>query len=142
MFKATDTPWAPWYVVHSDDKKRARLNIISHLLKHIPYEEAAAREGEAAGAAEGARLQGAGLPVQVRSGADVAIRSRWLARRGEAKFDLWGHDRLGWGEGNRERLGSLNLFRPEPSRCPHKKSEARSGPVGAAETRGRRKWQN
>jgi polyphosphate kinase 2 len=39
MFHATDTPWAPWYVVRSDDKKRARLNAISHLLKHIPYEE-------------------------------------------------------------------------------------------------------
>ena len=38
MFQTTDTPWAPWYVVHSDDKKRARLNVISHLLKHIPYE--------------------------------------------------------------------------------------------------------
>ena len=40
MFKATDTPWAPWYMVHSDDKKRARLNLITHLLKHIPYKEA------------------------------------------------------------------------------------------------------
>jgi len=39
MFQATDTPWAPWYVVHSDDKKQARLNVITHLLKHIPYEE-------------------------------------------------------------------------------------------------------
>jgi polyphosphate kinase 2 len=39
MFKATDTSWAPWFVVHSDDKRRARLNLISHLLKHIPYEE-------------------------------------------------------------------------------------------------------
>ncbi len=38
MFQATDTPWAPWYVVHSDDKKRARLNVITHLLKHISYE--------------------------------------------------------------------------------------------------------
>jgi len=37
MFRATDTPWAPWFVVRSDDKKRARLNTISHLLKHIPY---------------------------------------------------------------------------------------------------------
>src|SRR3954447_21033085 len=34
MFKATDTPWSPWYVAQSDDKKRARLNIIAHLLKH------------------------------------------------------------------------------------------------------------
>jgi polyphosphate kinase 2 len=40
MLKATDTPWAPWYVVRSDDKKRARLNTITHLLAQIPYEEA------------------------------------------------------------------------------------------------------
>ncbi|AFL75514.1 polyphosphate kinase 2 [Thiocystis violascens] len=39
MFAATDTDFAPWFVAHSDDKKRARLNIISHLLEQIPYEE-------------------------------------------------------------------------------------------------------
>jgi len=39
MFLRTDTPWAPWHVAKSDDKKRARLNIITHLLAHIPYEE-------------------------------------------------------------------------------------------------------
>src|SRR5712671_1558763 len=39
MFKTTDTPWAPWYVVRSTDKKLARLNTITHLLAHIPYEE-------------------------------------------------------------------------------------------------------
>jgi polyphosphate kinase len=38
MFAATDTSWAPWFAVRSDDKRRARLNIISHLLKSIPYE--------------------------------------------------------------------------------------------------------
>ena len=38
MFQTTDTPWAPWFVAHSDDKRRARLNIISHLLSRIPYE--------------------------------------------------------------------------------------------------------
>ncbi|CAH2602932.1 Polyphosphate:ADP phosphotransferase 3 [Rhodovastum atsumiense] len=38
MFAASDTAWAPWWVVRSDDKKRARLNVISHLLSHIPYE--------------------------------------------------------------------------------------------------------
>jgi len=38
MFHATDTSWAPWYVAQSDDKKRARLNIIRHLLRHIPYQ--------------------------------------------------------------------------------------------------------
>jgi len=39
MFKATDTAWAPWYVVKSDDKRRARLNVITHLLSKIPYKK-------------------------------------------------------------------------------------------------------
>jgi len=39
MFAATDTTHAPWYVAHTDDKRRARLNIIRHLLDHVPYEE-------------------------------------------------------------------------------------------------------
>jgi polyphosphate kinase 2 len=38
MFAATDTAWAPWFVARSDDKKRARLNIITHLLSRVPYE--------------------------------------------------------------------------------------------------------
>jgi polyphosphate kinase 2 len=38
MFRETDTSWAPWYVVNTDDKKRGRLNIISHLLSLVPYE--------------------------------------------------------------------------------------------------------
>jgi polyphosphate kinase 2 len=37
MFAATDTEWAHWFVAHSDDKRRARLAIISHLLSQIPY---------------------------------------------------------------------------------------------------------
>jgi len=37
MLKATDTRWAPWYILRSDDKKRARLNCIAHLLSQIPY---------------------------------------------------------------------------------------------------------
>jgi polyphosphate kinase len=37
MFKATDSKHAPWHVIRSDDKRRARLNCISHLLKSIPY---------------------------------------------------------------------------------------------------------
>ena len=36
MFAASDTAWAPWYVASSEDKKRVRLNIISHLLSRIP----------------------------------------------------------------------------------------------------------
>ena len=37
MFGATDAAWAPWYVARTDDKKRGRLNIISHLLSQVPY---------------------------------------------------------------------------------------------------------
>jgi polyphosphate kinase 2 (PPK2 family) len=37
MLEATDTPHAPWYIVPSDDKRRARLNCIAHLLSLIPY---------------------------------------------------------------------------------------------------------
>src|SRR4051794_28504462 len=40
MLEATDTEHAPWHIVRSDDKKRARLNCISHMLSLIPYQEA------------------------------------------------------------------------------------------------------
>ena len=39
MFDVTDTKHAPWYIVRSDDKKRARLNCLAHILKLIPYKE-------------------------------------------------------------------------------------------------------
>jgi polyphosphate kinase len=39
MLKATDTKWAPWFILRSDDKKRARLNCIRHILSLIPYKE-------------------------------------------------------------------------------------------------------
>jgi polyphosphate kinase 2 len=38
MFTATDTAWAPWYLARTDDKRRGRLNIITHFLDQIPYE--------------------------------------------------------------------------------------------------------
>jgi polyphosphate kinase 2 len=39
MFKATDTHYAPWFIVRSDDKRRARLNVIAHLLETIPHKK-------------------------------------------------------------------------------------------------------
>jgi hypothetical protein len=39
MFVHTDIPEAPWYVVESDDKRRARINMIAHLLSTIPYQD-------------------------------------------------------------------------------------------------------
>ena len=39
MFRATDNGFAPWFVANNDDVRRGRLNIISHLLAHIPYKK-------------------------------------------------------------------------------------------------------
>ena len=39
MFKKTDTPFAPWYIIRSDDKRTARLNTIAHLLSMIPHKK-------------------------------------------------------------------------------------------------------
>jgi len=39
MLKATDTKWAPWHILRSDDKKRARLNCLAHILNLIPYKK-------------------------------------------------------------------------------------------------------
>ena len=44
MFAATDTAWAPWYIADTDDKRRGRLNIISHLLSQVPYQPPARRD--------------------------------------------------------------------------------------------------
>jgi polyphosphate kinase len=38
MFAASDSPWAPWFLASTDNKKRGRLNVLSHLLSQIPYE--------------------------------------------------------------------------------------------------------
>jgi polyphosphate kinase len=44
MLAATDSAWAPWWVAHTDDKKRGRLNIITHLLSQVPYEPLSPRK--------------------------------------------------------------------------------------------------
>jgi hypothetical protein len=46
MFEATNTKFAPWYIVRSDDKRRARLNCIRHLLGLIPYEKVPQRKAK------------------------------------------------------------------------------------------------
>jgi len=45
MFAATNTNFAPWYIVRSDDKRRARLNCIHHVLSLIPYEKVPQKKG-------------------------------------------------------------------------------------------------
>jgi polyphosphate kinase len=44
MFAATDTAWAPWYIARTDNKRRGRLNIISHLLSQVPYQPLTPRD--------------------------------------------------------------------------------------------------
>jgi polyphosphate kinase 2 len=44
MLAATDTAWAPWYIARTDNKRRGRLNIISHLLSQVPYKPLAHRD--------------------------------------------------------------------------------------------------
>jgi polyphosphate kinase 2 len=44
MFAATDTAWAPWYIARTDNKRRGRLNIISHLLSQVPYKPLTPRD--------------------------------------------------------------------------------------------------
>jgi polyphosphate kinase 2 len=39
MFRASDTSWAPWHVARSNDKRRARLNVITHILRSLPYKQ-------------------------------------------------------------------------------------------------------
>jgi polyphosphate kinase len=46
MFRASDTSWAPWYVADTNDKRRGRLNVISHLLSIVPYKPLKERETE------------------------------------------------------------------------------------------------
>jgi polyphosphate kinase 2 len=46
MFAATDSAWAPWSVARSEDKQRVRLNVISDILKHVPYKAAPAEKVE------------------------------------------------------------------------------------------------
>jgi polyphosphate kinase 2 (PPK2 family) len=46
MLEATDTPDAPWHILRSDDKKRARLNGIAHILSQIPYKRIKRQEAK------------------------------------------------------------------------------------------------
>ena len=56
MLEATDTDFAPWHIVRSDDKKRARLNILSHFLRLIPLRDSRAEKDQTAHSRQEARL--------------------------------------------------------------------------------------
>ena len=65
MFLATDTPWGPWYVAHSDDKKRARINIITHLLARIPYDDGPRTKVKLPDRQKPGKYRDADLPLKV-----------------------------------------------------------------------------
>jgi polyphosphate kinase 2 len=67
MFKATDTAWAPWFIARSDDKRRARLNIIKHLLANIPYKDVPRAKVKLPGRRIAAADQAPGLLLKIIS---------------------------------------------------------------------------
>ena len=75
MFVHTDLPESPWFVVEADDKRRARLNCISHFLSRIPYED----PDPGAGGAPAAPVRGRLPPARPRH-AEVRARSRRSSR--------------------------------------------------------------
>ena len=87
MFKATDTKHAPWRLIRSDDKRRARLNVISHMLKTIPYKKHLARQGQVAEATHKGRYddQASLQRDEVRRGAVLEPQARRCSRRTPAK---------------------------------------------------------
>ncbi len=64
MLAATDTAWAPWHIANTDDKKRGRLNIISHLLSQVPYEPLEDRHVELPRRQQPGGYRDPGLPLR------------------------------------------------------------------------------
>jgi polyphosphate kinase len=64
MLAATDTSWAPWYIADTDDKKRGRLNIISHLLSQVPYTSPESRDVKLPKRKTGAKYTSPDLPLR------------------------------------------------------------------------------
>jgi hypothetical protein len=84
MLEATDTPSAPWHMVPADDKRRARLNLIRHMLSNIPYQKVRVdlpKVPKAAPRPEGVEEVGADAePADVGLGGDrPAVRERALS---------------------------------------------------------------
>ena len=77
MLEATDSKHAPWYIVRSDDKRRARLNCISHILKIDPLQEGAADEGQAAQAFGQGQIRRSGIV----EGKEIRRRSLLMGAR-------------------------------------------------------------
>ena len=106
MFAASDRPETPWHVMDPNEKRRARLNCIAHLLSVIPYEDDTAKEGHLAQAPDCPRLRGAGLPVPPRPPALLTVVRR--LQEGRDRVPTAG-GRIGEDEG-----GSSRYLAPAP----------------------------
>ena len=84
MFAASDRPDAPWYIIASNDKRRARLNCIAHILRGYPAPSDTAKEGHPAQAPDCRRLRGAGLPVP--PGPPALLTAERRRRRGRIAY--------------------------------------------------------
>ena len=91
MLEATDTEFAPWYIVRSDDKRRARLNCIRHLLSLIPYKKVPREKVKLPKRVEGGRLRrpGNAQGQAVRSSQVLAQNIKNILRPCRDKFLKW-----------------------------------------------------
>ena len=104
MFVHTDIPEAPWYVVEGDDKRRARLNCIAHLLSVIPYEECRRRRGSSCRRGRATRATSV---RRARSSATCrTTRRRWHPASERCSVDDCDHDE------RRDEQGNEGAYHP------------------------------
>ena len=113
MFRASDTEWAPWYVADTNDKKRGRLNIITHLLDQIPYEPLEHRDVELPPRAEDRRRHGGGSATAAHPNSVLTVGCRDLSTDRSRRS----HPRAGGqSAGNREDTSAPSLARFDRAR--------------------------
>ena len=134
MFQATDTAWAPWFVAHSDDKQRARLNIITHLLGHIPYKQVP-REKVTAAEAAGSQMATGNQTMPTRSSLKIlkACSGHHACRRRQCRTNSIGsgarHPDLAHLDPLRQRS-----YRPDRARVERRVDDARGSRLRDAPT--------
>jgi polyphosphate kinase len=88
MFAASDTPWGPWYVAISEDKKRVRLNAITHMLTQIPYKAIKTATATLPNSKTG-RYKSPDYPVKYGPAVYGGMIGRTAAWVGRAGSSLW-----------------------------------------------------
>ena len=103
MFAATDTPWAPWYVVGTDDKERGRLNLINHLLSLVPYAPLATKDVGLPEAQGRVRTRGSRSAAEAHP--DTVLRAARAAGDGAVSASLGGRTKAAGPSGRRPSRG-------------------------------------